>query len=334
MELPAPLRLAVDRALENVPLADLQRAAATLSARYRAELRDGRLHLGEALAMKAYLAARLPATYAAVRASLTMVAEARPDFAPTSLLDLGAGPGTVLWAAADCWPGLGEATLVEASAAARAAGAELAKGLAVPAIRWLEGDVVRAGTVFPGADLVTLSYVLDELEPAAVGPLVERLWTLARDTLVVVEPGTPAGWKRILAVRERLTALGAHVAAPCPHDRPCPLSPPDWCHFSRRVARSRLHRLTKAGDVPWEDEKFVFVAASRQPAERPAARVIAPPRQAKGMATLKLCRADGAAETRTVTKREGEDYRIARRLDWGDSLPFQRGRNPADMSPE
>lgn len=320
MELPAALRLAVDRALEKVALADLQRAAATLSARYRAELRDGRLHLSEALAVKAYLAVRLPATYAAVRSTFAMVAEARPDFSPASLLDLGAGPGTVLWAAADCWPGLGEATLVEASAAARSTGNELAAGLGVPSIRWLDGDVGRAGNALPEADLVTLSYVLDELDPATVAPLVERMWALARDTLVVVEPGTPAGWKRILAVRERLVGLGAHVAAPCPHDRPCPLAVPDWCHFSRRVARSRLHRLTKEGDVPWEDEKFIFVAASRKAAEPYAARVIAPPRQAKGLATLKLCAADGTAETRTVTRRDGEAFRVARRLDWGDTV--------------
>lgn len=334
MELPAPLRLRVDRFLANTPIAELQRAAATLSARYRAELRDGRLHLDDALAVKAYLAARLPATYAAVRASFAMVAEARPGFSPATMLDFGAGPGTVLWAAADCWPGIGEARLVETSAAARAAGSELTRGLATTAVRWVAADVTRPEGIFAAADLVTLAYVLDELEPAAIGPLVERLWALARDTLVVVEPGTPAGWTRILAVREQLTGLGAHVAAPCPHDRPCPLAAPDWCHFSRRVARSRLHRLTKAGDVPWEDEKFIFVAASRQPAERCAARVIAPPRQAKGMATLKLCRADGKAEMRTVTRREGEAFRIARRLDWGDTAPFEPERNPAEQRPE
>jgi ribosomal protein RSM22 (predicted rRNA methylase) len=92
------------------------------------------------------------------------------------------------------------------------------------------------------------------------------------------------------------------------------------------VARSRLHRLTKEGDVPWEDEKFVFVAASRHPAQPIAARVVAPPRQAKGMATLKLCTADGKAEARTVTRREGEAFRVARRLDWGDAVPTARER--------
>ncbi|TIL97946.1 MAG: methyltransferase type 11, partial [Mesorhizobium sp.] len=70
MELPASLRQGVERLLENVPLAVIKQAAKTLSDRYRAELRDGRLHMAEDLAVKAYLATRLPATYAAIRASL------------------------------------------------------------------------------------------------------------------------------------------------------------------------------------------------------------------------------------------------------------------------
>ncbi len=70
MELPSLLRQAVDAALEGVALTDLKRASEVLSRRYRAETRDGRLHISDELAAKAYLAARLPATYAAVRASL------------------------------------------------------------------------------------------------------------------------------------------------------------------------------------------------------------------------------------------------------------------------
>jgi ribosomal protein RSM22 (predicted rRNA methylase) len=332
MELPPTLRQTVDRLLENTPLAELRRAAGLLSSRYRAELRDGRLHLDGELAIKAYLATRLPATYAAVRASFEAVSEVLPDFAPQTLLDLGAGPGTVLWAASDRWPGLADAQLVEASAAARAAGETLAAALPAAETRWIAGDATRTLPALGPADLVTLSYVLDELAPQALPPLVDRLWALTAGVLVVVEPGTPAGWARILAVRERLIAAGAHLLAPCPHAAPCPLAPPDWCHFSRRVARSRLHRLAKGADVPWEDEKYIFVAASRRPGDQPAARVIAPPRAAKGMVTLKLCRADGSAGETTVTKREGETFRIARRLDWGDAVAATEGRR--DRVPE
>ena len=120
MELPSALRQAVDTALEGFPLVDLASASQALSQRYRSETRDGRLHLGDDLAARAYLATRLPATYAALRASIAAIAELRPDFAPASLLDFGAGPGTALWAAAGRWPSLRDALLMAASVSSNA----------------------------------------------------------------------------------------------------------------------------------------------------------------------------------------------------------------------
>ena len=320
MELPAPLRQAVDRLLENTPMETLRRAAKTLSERYRAEIRDGRLHMADDLAVKAYLAQRMPATYAAVRASLGALAEARPDFSPGSLLDIGSGPGTALWAVADLWPDLGRATMLEASAAARSTGERLAGEGIAARTDWLAGDATLALPDLGPADLVTLAYVLDELPPPAIAKLVERLWVLTADTLLVVEPGTPAGWRRVLDVRGQLIAAGGHVLAPCPHHAPCPLAAPDWCHFSRRVARSRLHRLAKDAEVPWEDEKFAYLAVSRQAAPDRAARVLAPPRTGSGKVSLKLCRPDGVAAERLFSKRDGDLFRMARRAGWGDSL--------------
>ncbi|MCR4268992.1 small ribosomal subunit Rsm22 family protein [Nitratireductor sp. ZSWI3] len=319
MELPAPLRQAVDALLEGTPLAEIRRAGDLLSRRYRSETRDGRLHVGDALAAKAYLATRLPATYAAMRHCVSDIAGRRESFAPSSLLDVGAGPGTALFAALDEWPELTRAAMVEASGAIRQAGEALA-AIAPLAISW---HAIHVEDGLPGlepADLVTLGYVLDELPPAARDRLVDRLWALTADMLVIVEPGTPAGWQRILEARRRLIGHGAHVIAPCPHEADCPIQAPDWCHFSRRVARSRLHRMAKGGDVPWEDEKFSYVAVSRHPpADRPA-RVLAPPNTASGMVRLKLCRMDGALEERLVTRREGPAFKAARKADWGDAL--------------
>ncbi|MEP9397743.1 small ribosomal subunit Rsm22 family protein [Mesorhizobium sp. KR2-14] len=320
MELPAALRQAVDKALEGVPLAALKQAAEVLSRRYRAETRDGRLHLSDDLAAKAYLATRLPATYAAVRASLDAVTEARENFAPRSLLDVGSGPGTAFWAARDCWDSLQDATLVEASPAIRAVGAGLARHAEPITARYLAADVLGKFPDLKPADLVTLAYVLDELPPEKIEPLVDRLWALTGDTLVIVEPGTPAGWQRILRARSRLVGAGAHLVAPCPHAQECPLVAPDWCHFSRRVARSRLHRLAKGGEVPWEDEKFIYIAASRHAGEAFEARVLAPPQASSGMVRLKLCDAEGSAGERLLTRREGAAFKAARKLDWGDGM--------------
>ena len=264
MELPPPLRAAVDQILRDTPIADIRKAAELLSQRYRGEIRDGRPHLSERAAATAYLATRLPATYAAIRASLAAIADVRPEWTPRTLLDVGAGPGSVLWAARDQWPSIGEATMVEASGPIREIGDALTRETGART-NWIAADIARGLPPLKGAELVTLSYVLGELSPAAINPLIERLWTLSGDMLLVVEPGTPAGWQRILLVRDRLIALGAHIIAPCPHAERCPLAAPDWCHFSRRVARSRTHRLAKDADVPWEDEKFIYLAVSRTP---------------------------------------------------------------------
>ncbi|HVW22709.1 MAG TPA: small ribosomal subunit Rsm22 family protein [Opitutaceae bacterium] len=320
MELPAALRRAVDLAIAGTRPDELARAAQSLSARYRGEVRDGRFHVADALSAHAYAAVRLPATYAAVRQALQRAAEAAPDFAPRTLLDAGAGPGTATWAAAECWPSLQSSVLIEGSAAFRALGESLAREGLAPSLSWRGDDLGALPAGLPEADLVLLAYVLGELPPAARGPLVERLWQASAGALVIVEPGTPAGWERILGARERLLQAGARLLAPCPHGAPCPLAPPDWCHFARRVARSRIHLQAKEADVPWEDEKYIYVAASRQAARLPAARVVAPPRSASGQVWLKLCRSDGTAGERHFTRREGDAFKAARRADWGGSL--------------
>jgi ribosomal protein RSM22 (predicted rRNA methylase) len=318
MELPPPLRQAVDRALEGVPLSELASSASDLSLRYREEVRDGRMHINDERAALAYLATRLPATYAATRASLAALAEASPGFAPATMLDAGAGPGTALWAASSLWPTLSDALMLEASPVIRAWGEKLSASSGVPAIAWNAADITRSVSASAPRDLVTLCYVLDELAPDARQRLVSELWARTSGALVIVEPGTTKGWQRILAARDQLIAAGAHIAAPCPHAAACPLTTPDWCHFSARVARSRIHRLAKEADVPWEDEKFIYLAASRSPASSRAARVLAPPERASGRVRLKLCQPNGSTADRLVTRREGDAFKRARRVDWGE----------------
>jgi ribosomal protein RSM22 (predicted rRNA methylase) len=321
MELPPQLRQAVDRALSGVTLNELAAASAGLSQRYREEGREGPAHIASDRDALAYLATRLPATFAATRASFAAIASARPHFAPKTLFDIGAGPGTALWAAADCWPDLADAVLVEASPIFRACGQRLAAEAKQPEITWHTVDVTHESIEIAPRDLVTIAYVLNELPPEARRAVLAHAWQAATDTLVVVEPGTPAGWQRILAARRQLIEAGGHVIAPCPHAQACPLVPPDWCHFAERVARSRLHRQAKGAEVPWEDEKFSYIAVSRQPAPgSAAARVIARPRKASGRVTLKLCRPDGSAGEQLFSRRDGEPYKRASRSDWGSLL--------------
>jgi len=320
MQLPPSLREAIERELEGISLRDLARASGTLSQRYRAEVQDGRLHLGDDLAARAYLTTRLPATFAAISAALQAVVDARPDFAPSSMLDAGAGPGTATWAAAQHWSSLEEALLIEASPAIRAVGERLLHALPLDHAAWLSGKLDARLSDLTPRDLVLIAYVLDELPSAAREPLIAQLWRLTADTLVIVEPGTTEGWKRILGARDILIRAGAHLLAPCPHAHACPLTQSNWCHFSARLTRSRLHREAKGGAVPWEDEKFSYLAASRHTSSSRSSRILVPAHVEKAGVTLTLCQPDGTAAKRTFAKRDRETFRIVRRLDWGDRL--------------
>ena len=123
-----------------------------------------------------------------------------------------------------------------------------------------------------------------------------------------------------MTLRARLIAQGAHVIAPCPHDGACPLAPPDWCHFTQRLARSRTHKHLKRGELPFEDEKFIYVALSRtHPATRPA-RVLAQPVMGKADIRARLCTEAGVTVA-IAPRRDKAAYARFRRLRWGDAVP-------------
>jgi ribosomal protein RSM22 (predicted rRNA methylase) len=318
MDLPAALRAAIDRELEGRPRGDLASRTAATTAAYRSGGTSAAVIRNEADAL-AYALARLPATYAA---TATVFAEAQrmaPDFAPASLLDAGSGPGGGSWAALDAWSSIGRVTWLDASAPFLDLARRLAVGAPLTAAEVRRGDLTAGG--FPSADLVLGSYALAEIAPAAQSAVVEALWAAADGVLALVEPGTPAGYGRILAARDALIAAGAAILAPCPHHAACPLAAPDWCHFSVRLARSRDHRLAKGAEAPFEDEKFAYLLAARPhvAAQPRTPRVLARPRAGKPGIELKLC-TDAGLEHRFVARRDKPAHAAARRLDWGDTL--------------
>jgi ribosomal protein RSM22 (predicted rRNA methylase) len=321
-DLPAPLRAALDRALEGVPRKGLAERAARTSEAYRA----GRPSAGvirEAEDALAYALTRLPATYAACAAVFAEAARMAPGFAPSRLLDAGAGTGAASWAASEAWPGLASIAWLDASPPFLALAAQLAAD-GPPALRAAEsrrGDLTGAGP-WPKADVVVASYALAEIAADRQASTLAELWASCEGVLALVEPGTPAGYGRILAARTALIAAGATLLAPCPHEAACPLVGEDWCHFSVRLPRSRDHRLAKGAEVPFEDERFSYLIAARPgiatAPRRP--RVLAPPRVGKPGIALKLCGPDGQVEPRLVAKRDKPGYAAARRLGWGDVL--------------
>lgn len=320
-DLPPALRQAADRLLEGVSRKGLAEQSARISAQYRAGQTSAGV-VGSAADATAYVLTRLPATYAAGAHVLAEAARIAPDFAPRTLLDAGAGPGGASWAALETWPAIAAATLLDSNRSfLEMAGTLAAEGpAALRDAQRLRGDLT-APQNWPAADLVVASYALAEIAPARQAETIAALWAATMGMLALIEPGTTAGWSRILAARDGLIAAGATILAPCPHHAPCPLVAPDWCHFVQRLPRSRDHRLAKGGEVPFEDEKFIYLVAARAGPARRDARILAPPHAAKPGITFKLCTPAGTVEPRFVPRRDKRAYAVARRLDWGDVLP-------------
>ena len=314
--LPAALKQAIATAVGPRGGKELRHGAGRLSDHYRAGGGSG-----AGLDFGAYLAARMPATYAAVARVLTELTLRQPGFAPSSLLDAGAGPGTASWAAAALWPGLARFTFLDNNPAFLDLAGELASASENAALAAAERRLGRIenSSPEPASDLVVAAYALAELPVSAADAAALSLWRAAGQALVIVEPGTPQGFQRILKARDALIRDGAKIVAPCPHAGPCLLTTPDWCHFSVRLPRSRQHMQAKGARVPFEDEKFAYVIACREALAQPSARILAPPTETKAEIRFKLCAPEGIA-SRVIARRDRDAYKRARKLKWGDRI--------------
>ncbi|MEU3945144.1 small ribosomal subunit Rsm22 family protein [Streptomyces sp. NPDC029526] len=327
MNAPAPvtpadtLRSALAGLLDGLPPRQAAQAVERLIATYRGATPTGAPILRDRTDVAAYAAYRMPATFEAVRSALEAFADTVPDWEPGDHLDVGGGTGAAAWAVNATWGGRRPVTVLDWAEVALEVGRELAETHpALRDVRWQRSRIGSALTL-ESSDLVTVSYVLNELTEADRAALVDAAADAAR-TVVIVEPGTPDGYARVIEARDRLVAAGLRVAAPCPHSDACPIVPgADWCHFSARVSRSSLHRQVKGGSLAYEDEKFSYVAATRLPAAPAAARVVRKPQIRKGQVLLDLCETPPSLRRTTVTKRHGDQYRAARDTDWGDPWP-------------
>ena len=180
--LPVELRAALEAKLQGVARDGIARRAALISRTYR----DG----GNSAAIAsesdalAYALARMPATYAAVIAGLNALVEIRPDFSPKTLLDVGAGPGTASWAAAETFSSLQSFALLDNNAALRSLALDLARGSArLNSIGYARADACAALAQAEPAELVVASYMIGEVDEGEQRALAERLWARTSDTL-------------------------------------------------------------------------------------------------------------------------------------------------------
>lgn len=319
MELPYALKAAIEEKCAAHPTGDLLAAARNISERYRNESGHGKRLLTQDVEALSYAVVRMPATFGAVSGALgsTLACFEEPV---STVLDVGAGTGAATWALREMLEGNVSFTCLEREEAMiRLGSALMAEDEVLSEVHWIRHDLA-ATPVTQRADLVIASYALNELSEEKRAEVLHSLWECAEKLLVIVEPGTPVGFAQLRAAREKLIGWGGYVAAPCVHQEKCPLPEEDWCQFTARVARSRLHKLLKGGDVPYEDEKFSYLAVAKDGARPAECRILRHPQKESGRIALRLCTAEGIQD-KAVTKKQGELFKRARKADSGDAFP-------------
>jgi ribosomal protein RSM22 (predicted rRNA methylase) len=318
MDLPYYLNQGIEKELGNIKLSAISKARTGLSEKYRSSGEKNKKLITSSEERIAYIATRLPSIFAVINTIISKVQKMIPGLKVENILDLGSGPGTVMFAATEIL-NVNNITLVEKDRAFIEIGKRLAANSNFESVKNADWEIRDINSIsdIPSHDLVTASYVLNELSEKEITRLVDITWEKAKQLIIFVEPGTPAGFKNIRLVREKLIQMAANIIAPCPHNNECPMMEGDWCHFSKRVERTKYHRILKDGDLSYEDEKFSYIVASRTPVKLPDARVIRHPKINKGHLELKVCGENGLKEF-IVSRKENEIYKKAQKIKWGD----------------
>ncbi len=314
MQLTKELTSKIESLISGVSTRDISNSRKELTKIYRNTVnKNFNLTLQHRLA---YLIARLPATYAVVCRVFAELNTRCGDLGPLTLLDIGAGPGTVLLAAREVALPIASATLIEKDPGFIKIGKELSVGTIEH--DWLCRDIVKELN-FSSHDLVVASYSLGELSENDRSQVLIKLWQSTKKILIIIEPGTQAGFESLILMREILLLHSGHLVAPCPHSEKCPMQENDWCHFSARIERSSLHRKIKEATLNYEDEKFCYVIFSKNKVEPCQSRVVRHPFKGAGFIKLQLC-SSHQLEEKIITKKNKSQFSQARKLNWGDEL--------------
>lgn len=319
LNLPTWLEQKINNLLKDYALSDLQKAYENLSCRYRSSPHTQRPATGyeSSLETVAYMAARLPATYAVVKHCLR---ELPIDYTPQTILDLGAGPGTATLAClehfSDCSP-----TLLETNQDAISLGEKLLENYSK--VRYEQKDILNLQDQIPH-NLVIASYVWGELTSPQQEVLFNKVLGLFKDYLLIILPGTPHDFKTLNTLRDIVLSQreksNIQILAPCTHSLSCPLKgreQTDWCHFSVRLPRSNYHRHLKDAQLAYEDEKFCYLLLSNKTMIQSKGRIIKNPQHRGGHGKFDVC-TQGKIRQIAYSRAKSPHYKDWKNLVWGD----------------
>lgn len=318
MNLPYQYLNYINTMLDGIKLNDLRNVVFNIIDKYKNN--DGESSIiNDELKAKIYVAYRLPATYGSVFEASRHTFEIFKDKIDT-VLDVGSGPATSVIALNEIVE-FKEATLLEKEDSMINIGKSLLTNdeELLNKCSYIKGDI--NSSELSKSDLVISSYMLNEIGLENLKPVLDKLWNATNKVLIIVEPGTQKGFSIIKEVRDYLLTKEAKIIAPCTHLSTCPLKENDWCHFSIRVERSKIHRLIKDGSLPYEDEKFSYISFSKNDCGRSSIRILKEPKVSKPSVIFETCNEKEIKKVEIKIK-DKENYKKAKKAKWGDSFNY------------
>lgn len=318
MDMPLEIKKYIEDELNKINKKELINNAQKISLNYRQNNRNEKKAVTKQDEALAYAISRMPATFGAVSNSLEKTLEIySPEI--KSLADIGAGTGSASIATNTI---INPQTIkcFEKENAMINMGKDIFKKIdnLQEKVEWNKFDI-NVEKIDEKFDLVISSYMINEIEKSNFEEVIKKLWDVTEKILIIVEPGTMQGYHNIMKAKEILISLGANILAPC-MGKKCKLPENDWCNFSCRIQRSKIHKELKNGDSPFEDEKYIYIAVSRKEIlQENRQRIIRHPLKYNGFIKLKICDKEEIKEI-TITRKEKEKFKIARKSNTGDLL--------------
>lgn len=319
MAIPIDLNNALENQLNQIiNMQNINEKAKSISERYRKNDNDGKRLLTESDEAVAYALSRMPATYEADYSAINKTLE-NNNFNINTVFDIGAGTGSATWAITELVDNSPNITCFEREDSMIKVGKKLMSySEKLKNTEWKKFDIVK-DEINQTADFIMVSYMINELPKSEVNKIISKLWKATNKILLVIEPGTPRGFLNIKQIRSQLLQENAHIIAPCPHENECKLPQDDWCQFTARVQRSKIHKLFKDGQLSYEDEKFSYVAFSKQTVNIADNRILRHPIINKGYTEFKICTKLGIQNIK-LSKKDGDKYKKSKKKNAGDCI--------------
>ncbi|RJP47490.1 MAG: methyltransferase domain-containing protein [Armatimonadetes bacterium] len=325
--LPLKINEAISNLLSRQETTEWISRAEKLHSSYMTREKDGEgNYINDFQDVLAYLGLRIPSTYAQIFGVLSQVQEIIPSWEPKSLLDIGSGPGTGIWATKEIWPSIETATCIDKEKYFLSVGEELTnKALEKVKTTWKQEDITQLKVNSAQFDLVIIANVLNELSDSQQKILLGQAYNHSSGIIVIIEPGTSYGVNIIRKTAQTLIDKG-NLLAPYINNSFVDDSQ-EWIHFPQRFIRPdflrRIRQQMRTSSLmasDWEETKYAYVAVGKIPPEEEVwGRVIGPIKKQKGFLEVSTLTKDEIEVVR-VLKRHKKEYSFAKNLQWGQII--------------